>query len=380
MGRAGSRATVEGPSKRPARSPWTRRARAWADLAPVGAQLADAGAPPSLGGLEEGVDHGRQDGAWRPRRGRAARAASRAVRSTGLQGAAEGGFGQGGQQAHAPLGDLGLPGGVVDAGGAGAFVEGVEPGRPADAQLDDLAAQGPGHRRPFSFGVAGHVDPPAEGDAAGGQGLGQGGFAPADLAGQEDVGVGQHAPLVEDPGVVAEGRARPGVLADQDARRAEPFLGQERVGARPAPRWWPGARGGAARHQGRPACGPGSPRPAGTGDRRCSAAGRLRPGPGGRPSAGGGASTSSWRAARSWARSALGCRRAARSRPGRSTRPPSPGIRGRRRRVAPVRSATSAARHRRSLSGRGRPTGSARSCRCRRRIRKRRGPAAGPPG
>ena len=34
IGRAGSNATVEGPSNRPARSPWTSRARAWATSRP----------------------------------------------------------------------------------------------------------------------------------------------------------------------------------------------------------------------------------------------------------------------------------------------------------------------------------------------------------
>ena len=84
---------------------------------------------------------------------------------------------------------------------------------------------------PFAFGVAGYVDAPAEGDVTGGEGFGQGGFAAADLAGQEDVGIGQYASAVELPGVVAEGGARPGILADEGALGAETFLGEEGVGA-----------------------------------------------------------------------------------------------------------------------------------------------------
>ncbi len=273
------------------------------DLAAVGAQFGRAGAPPVLDRLEQGVDHGWQHGDS----SRGAGAGQGGVEDGafhGLQGVAKGGFSQGGQQAHAPLGDLRLPGGVLDAFRARTCVDRVEPGRPAYPQFNDLAPHRPGYRRPLPFGVAGHVDPPAEGDAAGGQGLGQGGLAPTDLSGQEHVRVGQHPPLVKDPRVIAEPGARPGVLADQDASRAQPLLSQERVGpgqhlaggpVRREAQWPPGA----------PRCGPGWPRAGRDGDRRRSsraASARARRSAVSRRRA----STSTWRAARSWARSAPG--------------------------------------------------------------------------
>lgn len=81
------------------------------------------------------------------------------------------------------------------------------------------------------FGVAGDVDAAAEGDGAGGHGLGEAGLALADDAGEEGVGVGDDAVLVEDPGVVAEPAAGPGVLSDVDALAAQAGFGEEGVGA-----------------------------------------------------------------------------------------------------------------------------------------------------
>ena len=195
MGRPGSKATVEGPSKRPARSPCTSRARAWATSRPSAAQLARCWSPArARPGSKQGVDHGGQHGDGSRACRRAARAASRAVRSTGLQGVGRGWL------------QPGRPAGSCAAGrpaparrrrrcrlGRGPSSRGLSrAGRPTPSSMT-WPPDGAGDGAPFAFGVAGHVDAPAEGDAAGGEGLGQGGFAPADLAGQEDVGVGQHA-------------------------------------------------------------------------------------------------------------------------------------------------------------------------------------------
>ena len=249
-------------------------------------------------------------------------------------------------------------------------------GRPTPSSMTwPPTARATGAHSPF--GVAGHVDPPAEGDAAGGQGLGQGGFAPADLAGQEDVGVGQHALLVEDPGVVAEGRARPGVLADQDAGRAQSLLGQERVGAGQDLAGGP-VRGEAQRPPGAPRCGPGWPRAGRDGDRRCSIASRLGQSPpvgrqpaavldldlAGRPQLGA-------------QRPGMGTRHVA----GQAQHPPAvTRIRGRRRRWRQVGGHVGVPRHRRRASGAATPHGIGSEFRCRRRIRKRCGPGAGRPG
>ena len=74
-----------------------------------------------------------------------------------LQRSAEGGLGEGGQQTHAPMGELGLPGLFGKASRAGAFVEGVQASGSPDAELDDLAADSAGDDAPFAFGVAGYV-------------------------------------------------------------------------------------------------------------------------------------------------------------------------------------------------------------------------------
>ena len=150
----------------------------------------------------------------------------------GMEGPPERGLGEGGQQAHPPLGELGLASCPVESGRARAFVEGIEPGRASDTELDDLAANRASDDAPLAFGVARNVNAPAEGDEPGSQRFGQGGFASADLAGQEHVGIGEHTPPVQLPRVVAERRARPGILADEGAFEAEAFFGQERVGAR----------------------------------------------------------------------------------------------------------------------------------------------------
>ena len=62
--------------------------------------------------------------------------------------------------------------------------------------------------------------------------LRESGLTPAHDAGQEAVGVGEDAGRIQHPRVVNEARAAPGVLADQDALRTQPSLGQERVRAR----------------------------------------------------------------------------------------------------------------------------------------------------
>ena len=51
--------------------------------------------------------------------------------------------------------------------------------RQAAAELDRLAADGAGDHGPFAFGVAGDVDPAAEGDGPGGEAFGERGFAGA---------------------------------------------------------------------------------------------------------------------------------------------------------------------------------------------------------
>ncbi len=77
--------------------------------------------------------------------------------------------------------------------------------------------------------------------------------------------------LVEDPGVVAERGAGPGVLADEDAGGAEAFFGQERVGAGEDLRGGPvRLAAAAAARAGRPWA-RARPGPAGSGWRCCSA-------------------------------------------------------------------------------------------------------------
>ena len=113
MGRAGSKADGGGAVEEPGQVPIDEPPEGVGHVAPVGAQLAHAGAPPRRSGLEEGFDGRGQDRHRRRRRG---------VRQGGVQGGAlrrperapEGGFGQGAEQPGAPLGDLGPPGGVVD--------------------------------------------------------------------------------------------------------------------------------------------------------------------------------------------------------------------------------------------------------------------------
>ena len=101
----------------------------------------------------------------------------------------------------------------------------------AGAEAYGSAADGLGDGGPFPLGVAWDVDPPAEGDGAGGDRLRQAGLASADDAGEQGVGVGQHTFGVQGPGVVAEPATGPGVLADVDAVRAETGFGEEGVGA-----------------------------------------------------------------------------------------------------------------------------------------------------
>ena len=149
----------------------------------------------------------------------------------GPQGAAERGLGQGGEQAHPPLGHVHPPRLVGEAGRSGPFVERVEPGRATDAELDHLTAEGVGDDAPLPLGVAGHVHTPAEGDVPGGEALGEGRLAAPDLSGQKHVGVGESPLAVQLPRVEAEGGAGPCVLADEGAPAAEALLGEEGVGA-----------------------------------------------------------------------------------------------------------------------------------------------------
>ena len=100
----------------------------------------------------------------------------------------------------------------------------------AGAQTDGGAADGLGDGGPFPLGITWDVDPPAEGDGAGGDRLRQAGLASADDSGEQGVGVGQHTLGVQGPRVVAEPATGPGVLADVDAVRAEAGLGEEGVG------------------------------------------------------------------------------------------------------------------------------------------------------
>src|SRR5262249_47269823 len=55
-------------------------------------------------------------------------------------------------------------------------------------------------------------------------------LAAPDLTRQQDVGVGENLPVVEDPRVEHEGRTGPVVDADENPTRTESLLGQERVG------------------------------------------------------------------------------------------------------------------------------------------------------
>ena len=114
IGRSGSNRTVEGPSKRPARSPCTRRDRAWPASRPSETSWLTDEPSQRLPGSEQSVDHHGQD----RRVGlatTATSAASRALCSVDSSGPTERRLGERTQQRPPSLGRLHPPGFVVDA-------------------------------------------------------------------------------------------------------------------------------------------------------------------------------------------------------------------------------------------------------------------------
>ena len=230
IGRPGSNWTVDGPSKSPARSPRTRRASAWAtsrpsfrsssNVDPAKDHSGSSMASTTIGRTGVEFSHLAVSSAV----SRAVRSVARSSRPSVASASAAS------RPSRLDL-HLSLPRVVIQSRGARPVVERVETGCGSDAELDDLAAEGAGHDGPLALRVAWDVHAPPEGDAARGEGLCQGGLPTADLAGETDVGVGQRSLAVQLPRVVAEGRPGPGVLADQHSCRAEPLLGEERVGA-----------------------------------------------------------------------------------------------------------------------------------------------------
>ena len=228
IGSVGSNVTVEGPSNSPARSPATSRRRAWPTSRPSSVSR-PSGSSAASGARSRSTTIGRTGtSALRTVR---SMAMSTAVCSSGRQAAVEHGLGERADEVAAAGGDLAGPLGVVEPGGAVAFVERVEPVGHAVAEHDRPAADGFGDGGVFALGVAGHVDAAAEGDRAGVEALGEAGLAGADDAGEDEVRRGDQAAGVEDPGVVDERAAGVEVLADEDALAAQPAFGEERVRA-----------------------------------------------------------------------------------------------------------------------------------------------------
>ena len=148
------------------------------------------------------------------------------------EGPAEDGFGEGSEEVAAPGGDGGRPRLITQSCGPVALVQGVESGGEAVAEDDGPPSHGLGDGGVLAFGVAGNVDAPSERQRPRVEAFGEGGFAGADDAGDDEVGRGDDALLVQLPRVVHERAARVEVGADEHAVRAQSSFGEERVLAR----------------------------------------------------------------------------------------------------------------------------------------------------
>ena len=217
---------MDGPSKRPARSPATSRRSACPTSRPSSASRRSRSS--SEFGAEDAVDDHRQDrdlgAADRVGEGEV----DRGVLERG-QGAVEDGLGEGADQLTAAGRELCGPFGIRCGCGAVAFVERVEPVPQAVAEDDRLPTDGFGDRGVLALRIPGHVHPPPEGQRPGVERLRERRLARPDDPGEHDVRRGDHPALVQHPRVVDERPAGVQVLPDEHPGRAEAGFGEERV-------------------------------------------------------------------------------------------------------------------------------------------------------
>ncbi len=152
--------TVDGPSNKPARSPYTSRRSACPGCRPSSRSSVDS--PRRRRGRAVGRRRGQRGG----RRGRIP-LRERGIKSGVLgrgKGAGQDGLGERAEQLAAALPHQQLPLRVVGAGRAGTFIERVQPVRQALPEGDREATHRAGDWGPLALGVAGDVGAAAEGE------------------------------------------------------------------------------------------------------------------------------------------------------------------------------------------------------------------------